>query len=408
MAIILRAAESATDLMHAFSLRKRVFVEEEARFQHSDQFVFDLYDTLRESRNFIALLEGEEAIGALRVTLPNAAGLPALDHFDFMPFIKKNGLELSKVAAISWLCTAQHFRRSPGLLMGLMKMATWYAWQNRIRYIIAPLHPNALQTLVHLGAKAVSSVTTSPRLGVSIIPIFVDLESLPAIIRESVQIPMDMQLNRTGERRIFRKDEMITRRGALETNEAYIVMGGSARTVRDDPGLPQAFSLNLLNEPVQAYDFLYGPGELFGELSLLDKGPQTLTVVGYSREVDVLVITQEDFLAELQGDSDSATKLVHLLDKRMRVALREHAADEPSHKLLALILYDASRAGAETVSLKWLAAQLGRRIKQVKPVLEAWDEWVDIIDDDAVRVKKPKALQKLAEICSERLKGGSD
>jgi len=388
MPITIREAQTGHDLKQVYTLRRQVFVDEEQRFEHGEATIIDLYDACPHSRNFIAL-EDTRPIGAVRATLQNELGSPAAEHYDFMPYLEQAGIVEKPVATISWLCTIQEFRRNPALLMGLLKMLTRYVLHHKHRHIIAPLHPGALPTLEHIGAKAIASEVISPVLGVPIVPIHVDLTQLPPGARESSQLPYDMMFRESRERRIYRKGEIINRRGE-SGREAYVVMRGAARTVREDAGAAQGdLARELLQGPVSEHEFLYGPGELFGELSLLDEGPRTITIVGYSREVDVMVLNHDEFMAQLRSNPERGIRLARLLGTRMRIAMGEMAPMEPSRKLIALTLYDASQAGTFPINIGWLAAQTGTWVKRLRPILLQWSDYLKMESDDTIHLTEP-------------------
>jgi CRP/FNR family transcriptional regulator, cyclic AMP receptor protein len=62
-----------------------------------------------------------------------------------------------------------------------------------------------------------------------------------------------------------------------------------------------------------------GPGEFFGEMSLLDGGPRTATVVAET-DVVVEVIGQREFSALIEDTPHLAKKLLIGLARRLRAA----------------------------------------------------------------------------------------
>ncbi len=62
-----------------------------------------------------------------------------------------------------------------------------------------------------------------------------------------------------------------------------------------------------------------GPGQFFGELSLLDKGPRTATVVAES-DMKLLVLGQREFGGLIDGVPGMAAKLLQGLAHRLREA----------------------------------------------------------------------------------------
>lgn len=62
-----------------------------------------------------------------------------------------------------------------------------------------------------------------------------------------------------------------------------------------------------------------GPGQYFGELALLDRGPRNATVVADS-ELTVLVLGQREFTGVLDSIPGMATKLLSSMARRLREA----------------------------------------------------------------------------------------
>lgn len=61
-----------------------------------------------------------------------------------------------------------------------------------------------------------------------------------------------------------------------------------------------------------------GPGDFFGELSIIDPAPRTATVTA-AEDVTVLVLSGYDFNAALKSNKSMALHLVKTLAKRLRV-----------------------------------------------------------------------------------------
>ena len=62
-----------------------------------------------------------------------------------------------------------------------------------------------------------------------------------------------------------------------------------------------------------------GPGQYFGELSLLDRGPRTATVVA-DTDMKVLVLGQREFLGVLDDVPGLAYKILRIMAHRLREA----------------------------------------------------------------------------------------
>jgi CRP/FNR family cyclic AMP-dependent transcriptional regulator len=62
---------------------------------------------------------------------------------------------------------------------------------------------------------------------------------------------------------------------------------------------------------------IMGPGEVFGEVSLLDGGPRSATVAALEH-CELLAIRREDFLRFLESSPKTSTELLRVLAKRLR------------------------------------------------------------------------------------------
>ena len=83
-------------------------------------------------------------------------------------------------------------------------------------------------------------------------------------------------------------------------NQCYVIVDGTVDVTRN-------------GEPVAAL----GPGDAFGEMSLLDAGPRTATVTATSA-VDLLVLGQREFSQAIEDLPSVSRKLLSALARRLR------------------------------------------------------------------------------------------
>ena len=88
-------------------------------------------------------------------------------------------------------------------------------------------------------------------------------------------------------------------------NELFVLVSGHLKVVSTDPEGRDA-GLNVM-----------GPGEVFGEVALLDGGPRSATIVSLE-PCELLVIRREHWLRFLKESPDTAVQLLGVLAGRLR------------------------------------------------------------------------------------------
>jgi CRP-like cAMP-binding protein len=153
--------------------------------------------------------------------------------------------------------------------------------------------------------------------------------SIPYSIRGALQrtglfgsrVSQDSKIDRLEEVPLFEGCTRRQLRAVARIAEVLEVPAGTVLTKSGDPG--EAFFLILdgrVRVEVSARKRLrLGPGEFFGEMSLLDGGPRTATVAA-DTDVRVLVIARRDFSLLLTKVPDLGRNLLVVLVKRLRVA----------------------------------------------------------------------------------------
>jgi CRP-like cAMP-binding protein len=368
MPIRLIIARSTAQKADVYRFRHRVFVEEEQRFTSNGNHITDQYDSFGETVNVLAY-DGDQPIGSIRVIMENDVGFPADDFYDFAPF--RRTLQ-GTCACIGWLCCARKYRRHPGLVIGLIKMCFREMRKKGARHVLATLHPPVLPMLERIvGAHAIGPEFVSDTLQVAMVPVHVDLHHLPTGSRETFDDPSGMIFADSDERRIYRKGEIVVRKGEIGT-EAFLMMRGAVRVV-DDGG---AGNHNAVSP-------MFGPGQIFGELSLLDGGPRTSTIAASSMEADIMVWKRRDLLEQLRHDQDRALRVLELLGTRLRHQIEGRLPDPPV-SLTARILVNSSHRGELPVNRQWLSRQCGIGGNTFQDIMASWEQarWITTDPDN--------------------------
>lgn len=371
-------ARSSSERDAVLRLRHQVFVGQEARFTHPSSCVVDRYDCLNETFSILAY-DGAKPVATFRITLDNPVGLPAAEVFDFRPVM--SGTQ-GKWCSGGWLASLRSHRHHPGLVLGMFKLATRKIRQADNRHVIATVHPPILSMLQPLGFRAAGEVFQAPELGVPMLPCYVDTHAFPPGAREAFEDPERLILDDSDERRIYQRDETIFHEGE-PGDTAFVVMRGSVRALAP-------------SRTPEAREILFGQGQLVGEVSLLDGGPRTSTVVAHSSQADVMVWHRDAFLEQLRCDRGRAIALCVQLASRLRCNIEGTMAAPPS-KLLARVLLDASRRGEQPVSADWLSRQCGVWIQDIAHIVSGWAERGLLRDDGGrILVLAPDALNEVA------------
>ncbi len=148
-----------------------------------------------------------------------------------------------------------------------------------------------------------------------------------------------------------------------------------------------------------------GPGQVFGEIAVLDGGPRTADAVALV-ESDILVLDRRDFVPVVRAHPDLAQRLLEVLCGRLRKTSEQledaFFLDMPGRMAKALLAARTGdgAGGAALVQLtqRELGEMIGTARESVNKLLHTWQEQ-GIVDlrRGAIAVRKPDALKRLAE-----------
>jgi CRP-like cAMP-binding protein len=149
------------------------------------------------------------------------------------------------------------------------------------------------------------------------------------------------------------------------------------------------------------------PGDVFGEIALLDGGPRSADAVAMIRS-NLFVIPRREFVSLLEREPRLATHLLRLVCARLR-ATSEMVEDAAflslparlAKRLLALSPMQGEKVdGAVSlrVSQSDLAQIMGTSRESINKHLQRWraDGWVDL-GRSRVTLRRPQALQELVD-----------
>jgi serine/threonine protein phosphatase PrpC len=115
-----------------------------------------------------------------------------------------------------------------------------------------------------------------------------------------------------GEVRLVRPGEVLIREGEADAS-VYVILRGNAEVLRGG---------EVVNR--------LGPGDYFGEMSLIDRVPRSATVVA-GQAMTFLVLERDRFFGVLKSDASMATKVLWSIVQKLNRRLRQ--ADDEVHRL---------------------------------------------------------------------------
>ena len=140
----------------------------------------------------------------------------------------------------------------------------------------------------------------------------------------------------------FRAGDAIIREGD-EGDTAFFIVSGSVEVLVGSGGRRVG---------------LLGTGEVFGEMSLIEPGPRSATVVALT-DVDCLVTTYDEFIASLEDNPERAIAFMKTLVRRLRQMNELLEKIDPNRRGLRGIVRDVQKSVApapvdpEVVNLSW-------------------------------------------------------
>lgn len=156
---------------------------------------------------------------------------------------------------------------------------------------------------------------------------------------------------------------------------------------------------------------LIGPGEIFGEVAVLDGQSRTADVIANSN-CELFIIDRRDFIPFVRSHPALAMKLIELLCERLRWTSDQVEQvillDLPGRLASALLrLTEKHRTarGGRTVDVtqQEISEMVGMTRESINKQLRAWAarDWIRL-EHGAIVVSKPRELQKLIHAQSER------
>lgn len=276
MAVRIKLATTAAERDALFRVRHRVYVEQCGYLPpRPDQRIYDRFDAFPDTTNVIAVADGQ-VIGGVRLAEPSAAGTPADEYFDFGPFLPPDA---TRVGSASMLCLDHAHRHRKRLVSCMASVFYCLARQRRLSHILAPCNPEIEPQMFATGYRRVAAVFRHPS-GLAVSPLLLDLDDVPHRLSHSISVHDHELAMHSLERALFCEGETVISAGE-PGDAAYVVLQGVAVIeARGVEGRRRCGSL--------------GPGDMFGELSLLTGRPHHASVTA-ATDLDLMVLDGTTF-----------------------------------------------------------------------------------------------------------------
>jgi CRP/FNR family transcriptional regulator, cyclic AMP receptor protein len=145
------------------------------------------------------------------------------------------------------------------------------------------------------------------------------------------------------------------------------------------------------------------PGEIFGEIALLDSRPRTATATA-ATECDLMVIDRREFVAFLRSEPDIALKFIEILCARIRrtsAQLEEIAfMDMPCRLAKTLLHLMAGKAneGMLPITQRELGQIIGTSRESTNKQLRAWEkkDWIRL-ERGGITILEPDQITRIAD-----------
>jgi CRP-like cAMP-binding protein len=215
------------------------------------------------------------------------------------------------------------------------------------------------------------------------------LLSAHPFFRDFARPIIDRVVSRAITRRI-KKGTVIFRKGDAGTNLCAVCTGSVRISVPSEQGQDAIFNV-------------IPPGEIFGEIALLDGGPRTADAVAIE-DSELLVIERRDFIPLVREHPELAMKLIEMVCARLR-RTSEQVEDivflELPGRLAKALLQLHARAGgrpnnAIRITQRDLSQMIGGSRESVNKLLRDWQRrgWLKL-QRGGLTLLAPKALADL-------------
>jgi CRP-like cAMP-binding protein/predicted GNAT family N-acyltransferase len=314
MAIRIKVATTAQELLDVYKLRHQVYVEEEGKFSNVDNNVIvDEFDAVPQSLNVIAY-SGSTPVGTIRLNCDSKIKLPSDCHYDFSEYrqriidqaIAKNQAK-PLIIGVGMLAIDKQWRRRRDVFHALFKMGCDIGQSWGVSHIIVTVNASTTGIYRRLGFETLAQPISIPHIGDEVVPMASPFKPVYDWAFGSFADNSELINSFTGNFECLNVSvgEVIFKQGDLG-NEAYLIGKGQIRATQVDTKSGREFQLAILAK-----------GALFGELSLIDNHARSATITA-TANTELIVLTKEVFWQKISQDPVYLKSLLNILTSRIR------------------------------------------------------------------------------------------
>lgn len=314
MCIKLRLAQTPFEINQAARLRHYVLAEEEGYYlEQEDKIIFDRYDALPTTVNFIAQVE-DDVVGVLRFTRNSDVGMPADNQFDYSAYLPHYD---DRIINGSMFCIKKAYRGNPRIVLELMWLGMYWGMSREATHVLAPINPLTISLFSKAGFKAVAEEFICRKSGLPTLPMVLQLSQGCEAFLDFVKKQQLITLSDTFAREIYEPEERIINYGEINRSCYYIVDG------RVRVSIPVKGGEKLIRE--------CGQGEIIGEETFLTDTPHTANITAITPVV-LMVLDQGNFQESVLKHPDRNLEFVKSLCRRLGYT-QSLFLNDPTHSL---------------------------------------------------------------------------
>ncbi|HHQ41859.1 MAG TPA: cyclic nucleotide-binding domain-containing protein [Chromatiales bacterium] len=313
--IRVKVARNGRELDDVFHLRWHVYAQEEGLFGGSGSvpYISDRFDAHPVCYNLIAY-DGAEPVATLRLNGDTGAGLPADRYFDFSAYRRSLVEEASRpggrppsLGCASMLAVRRRWRHRRDIIATLFKMAAGLGLAHGTTHVIVAVAERTQAMYRRMGFAPVGERTWIEEIGDHVVPLAAPFDAFArwAFDRRLLQPHSMALLEGETERILLSAGETLFREGE-RGEECYMVESGLLRATR-----------RASQDGRELLLATFAPGDIVGELALIDDEPRSATVTAASNS-EVLVLGREEFRRRLGGPHGDPDTLLRIFAERMR------------------------------------------------------------------------------------------